>query len=77
MVLQNPSGVMVGKEIQDDRLALNQLKEWQVDIIALPETNKNWNQPATTEKWKWLVQGIWKHTKVYRAAIKYAPQEDH
>lgn len=68
---------MTGKETYDDQLALRQLQEWETDIIALPETNKNWNRAWTTEKWRRLVQSVWKHAKVYTATIQPAPQDEH
>ena len=40
--LQNPNGVMCKDTKYDDRRALLSLREWGVDIISLPETNRNW-----------------------------------
>ena len=40
--LQNPSGVLNKDGKLDDRRAYLALWEWGVDVIALPETNKNW-----------------------------------
>ena len=42
--LQNPDGVMAMDKELDDRRALLTLQEWEVDVIDLPETNKNWQQ---------------------------------
>ena len=40
--LQNPDGVMAaGKELDDQRTLL-ELKSWDVDVIALLDTNRNW-----------------------------------
>ena len=75
--LQNPSGVLVGKEEINDLRTLRQIKTWDVDIIALPETNKNWNQPWLREKWSRTVKRVWKHAKIYTSTIKTAPTNEH
>ena len=41
-MLQNPSGVMETNAIMDDKAALTDHAEWDVDVLALPETNRNW-----------------------------------
>ena len=63
--LQNPNGVMGKKQQNDDRRALTSMREWDVDIIALPETNKNWAQEWIRNKWKREVKSVWPHAKVY------------
>ena len=40
-MLQNPSGVMKINAIMDDEAALTDISEWDVDVLALPETNRN------------------------------------
>ena len=42
LYLQNPNGVLNTDGKLDNRRAYLALREWQADIIALPETNKNW-----------------------------------
>ena len=44
MFLQNPNSIMGKDTFHDDRRALLELREWGADIIALPETNKNWKK---------------------------------
>ena len=42
--LQNQDGVMAtGKEL-DNRRAMLTLKEWDVDVLSLPEKNRNWKE---------------------------------
>ena len=40
--LQNPDGVMAQSSDLDKRRAMISFKELDVDVIALPETNRNW-----------------------------------
>ena len=67
--LQNPNGVMGKDTYLDDRRALLSLKEWEVDVIALPETNKNWKLEWLRSKWSSEVRRIWRHAKVYTSSI--------
>ena len=39
--LQNPDGIMVADKELENQKALLDLKGWDVDVIALPETNRN------------------------------------
>ena len=67
--LQNPDGVMAtGKELDDHRAMLN-LREWDVDVIALPESKRNWQQEWIQNKWRGEVKRIWPHAKVYCSSI--------
>lgn len=65
MYLQNPDGVMATKNTLDDRKALLSLKEWDTDVIAMPETNRNWGKEWLRNKWKSEVNRIWPHAKVF------------
>ena len=56
--LQNPDGVMAANKELDDRRALLELKRWDVDVIALPETNRNWQQEWVRNKWKREVKRV-------------------
>ena len=44
LYLQNPNGVMGADTRLDDRRALLSLRKWDVDVVALPGTNRNWNK---------------------------------
>ena len=67
--LQNSNGVL-GKDTKyDDRQALLQLQEWDVNIIALPEANRNWKVPWLQDCWESEVQRVWRHTKVFNSSI--------
>ena len=66
--LQNPNGVMNKDTKLDDRRALLSLREWGVDIIALPETNRNWKKEYLRNKWKSEVQRVWRHSKFFLLA---------
>ena len=70
--LQNPDGVMGEGKDMDDQRALLELKSWDVNIIALPKTNRNWKQEWIRNKWKWEVNCVWPHAKVFHASI-YKP----
>ena len=61
---------MATKGTLDDRRALLSLKEWDVDVIALPETNRNWRKEWLRNKWKGEVSRIWPHAKVFCASIE-------
>ena len=69
MYLQNPNGVMGTDTKLDDRRALLSLREWGADIIALPETNRNWKKEWLRNKWKAEVQRVWRHLKVFFTSI--------
>ena len=73
--LQNPNGVHGKKSYYDDMRALRQLKEWEVDIVVLPETNKNWNQPWLSSQWESQIKRVWKHAKVFNSTITNAPKD--
>ena len=66
--LQNPNGVMNKDTKLDNRRALLSLWEWGVDIIALPETNRNWKKEYLRNKWKSEVQRVWRHSKFFLLA---------
>ena len=53
----------------DDRRALLSLREWEVDVIALPETNRNWNKEWLRNKWTSEVKRVWRHAKVFYASL--------
>ena len=76
LFLQNPNGVMCKDTKFDDRRALLSLWEWGVDIISLPETNRNWAKEWLQNKWKSEVQRVWRHAKVFFASID-KPNERH
>ena len=67
--LQNPNGVLGTDKKYDDRRALLSLREWGVDIIALPETNRNWKKEWLRNRWKNEVQMVWRHSKVFFTSI--------
>ena len=79
LYLQNPNGVMNKDTKLDDRRALLSLREWGVDILALPETNKNWKKEYLRNKWKAEVQRVWRHSKVFFTSIDEPadPSADH
>ena len=52
LFLQNPDGVMTTDRELDDRRSMATLKEWDVDVIALPETNRNWQREWIQNKWR-------------------------
>lgn len=62
--LQNPNGVMGNDTKLDNRRALLSLREWGVDVVALPETNKNWKKAWLRNRWKSEVQRVWRHSKI-------------
>ena len=76
MYLQNPNGVMCKDTKYDDQRALLSLREWGVDIISLPETNRNWAKEWLQNKWKSEVQQVWRHAKVFFTSIDL-PTERH
>merc|ERR1712194_622893 len=45
-------------------------------IIALPEKNKNWNNPALVDKWSHTVNRVWKHATIYTLAITSSSSKD-
>ena len=53
----------------DDRRALLSLREWGVDVVSLPETNKNWNKEWLRNKWRGEVTRVWRHAKVFFTSI--------
>ena len=67
--LQNPSGVLNKDGKLDDRRAYLALWEWGVDVIALPETNKNWELYWLRNQWAGEVRRVWRHAKIYTASI--------
>ena len=67
--LQNPNGVMGLDTKFDDQRALLSLREWGIDIILLPETNRNWKKEWLQNKWKSEVQRVWRHSKVFFTSI--------
>ena len=67
--LQNPDGIMAADKELEDQKALLDLKGWDVDVIALPETNRNWQMEWIRNKWKNQVKRVWPHAKVYYASI--------
>ena len=67
--LQNPNGVLGMDTKYDDRRVLLQLQEWDVNIIALPETNRNWKVPWLQDRWESEVQRVWRHAKVFNSSI--------
>ena len=52
MFLQNPNGVKSRKEYHEENRALRQIRDWNVDVIALPETNRNWRHRYTNDQWR-------------------------
>ena len=67
--VQNPNGVKSKGAYFDDTVALKQLKQLEVDIIALPETNCNWKHKLTNAQWNNQVKRIWKHAKIFNSSI--------
>ena len=49
--LQNPSGIMKINALTDDKSAIAEIVKWNAEIIALPETNRNWNSKLVRLKW--------------------------
>ena len=68
--LQNPDGILNKDKRLDDRQTYLALREWQADVIALPETNKNWELEWLRNKWRGEVTRVWCHANVYTASIK-------
>ena len=69
MYLQNPNGVMCKDKSYNDQRTILSLWEWGVDIISLPETNRNWAKEWLQNRWKSEVQRVWRHAKVFSASI--------
>ena len=57
IMLQNPNGVMTYRTF-DDKCSLQEYKDLEADVIGLPETNRNWNQPYNRDRWKVRVQSV-------------------
>ena len=53
--LQNPDRVMAADKELDDRRSMLSLKEWDADVIALPETNINWQKEWIRNKCKGIL----------------------
>ena len=64
------------KTDMDETRAMTTLKDWNVDVISLPETNRNWQQEWIRNKWKREVTRVWLHAKVYCASID-KPAQPH
>ena len=67
--LQNPSRVLNKDGKLDDRRAYLSLREWGVDVITLPETNKHWELEWLRKQWAAEVRQLWQHAKVYTSCI--------
>ena len=67
--MQNPSGVLNRDGKLDGRRAFLALREWGVDVVALPETNKNWELEWLRRQWTRDVRQVWRHAKIYTASI--------
>ena len=74
--LQNPDGVMAADKELDDRRAMLSLKEWDADVIVIPEMNRNWQKEWIRNKWKGEVNRVWPHAKVYCTSID-KPAQPH
>lgn len=76
IILQNPNGVKKKDSYFIEQQALRKMRDWGVDIIALPETNKNWNTPWIRQQWIKQVKTVWRHAKVYNSSIVSASTKD-
>ena len=67
--LQNPNRVMKKDRLLDNRRALVALRECEVDIIALPKTNKKWQLKWVKNKWTNKVKQVRRYAKVFTASL--------
>ena len=49
--LQNPYNIMKINAVTGDESALLEIETWNADVIALPETNRNWKSKYVRQKW--------------------------
>ena len=56
--LQNPNGLGAHKNNIENQCALTELDKLRTDIIALPETKINWENPHKVDKWKNFIRQI-------------------
>ena len=70
-MLQNPSGVMKINAIMDNEAALTDIDVWDVDVLALPETNRNWKSKTVRNKWVAKVKNKLPNSKIIFARMHH------
>ena len=75
--LQNPSGIMKINAETDDEIALAEIKEWDADIIGLPETNRNWKSKNVRYKWLRKVKQQLPNAKIIYAGMQHEEQNEY
>ena len=65
--LQNPNGLGAQTSNIENQCALHELDKLGTDIIALPETKVNWENPHEVDKWKNLIRQKWPKAKILTA----------
>ena len=62
--MQNPNGVMKYDQTLMTEQSLRDIKQYDVDLVVLPETNRNWQNRTIQRKWETVVRKVWKHAKI-------------
>ena len=70
MYLQNPNGLGKSKYDAENMGALNDLDALRVDVVGLPETNTNWNNPYEKRGWVTMVKKVWPKAMVLTSSMK-------
>ena len=69
LFMQNPRGLGIGNRTLQNGCALEDLDQTKVDVIALPETQTNWNNAQVRDKWRNTIQQIWPKALILSSSI--------
>ena len=61
---------------QIDLIYLLQLRDLEIDIIGLPETNLNWRNLCIRTRWEIVVKSVWTRERVFYSSINSCDNED-
>ena len=67
LFLQNPNGINKSSD-PDNLVAMQDIADWKVDILGLPETNVNWTDKNEVDRWKQIVRKQWPRARVLTAS---------
>lgn len=69
LFMQNPRGLGIENGNIQHTCALEDLDQTKVDVVALPETQTNWNNARVKDKWRNTVHQLWPKALILTSSI--------
>ena len=83
LLMQNPRGVMKTnpengrkRDGQLDLTYLFEMRDLEVDVLGLPETNLNWRNQYIRARWERVVKDVWPKSRIFYSSINVGENEN-